>query len=209
MKPLLFALLLVATSAAAAIEPANPAKPADNPELAQLFQQDQADRSPVDIDWNAVTRRDQARRARVKALLDAGAVRSAADHYHAALVFQHGDSLADYRLANALTTLAMAQAPDDTHYRWLVGASWDRLLMRQLQPQWYGTQYKGDADGLYLYPVAADAVSDDERKAMVGHTLAEEIAHVAEAAREMGLPVRTIAPTIEQLRRESTSSEVP
>ncbi|WP_449448039.1 hypothetical protein [Thermomonas brevis] len=206
MKSLLCALLLAASSAAVAT---GPAKPTDNPELAQLFQQDQADRSTTDIDWNAVTQRDQARRERVKALLDAGAVRSAADHYHAAMVFQHGDSLADFRLANALATLAMAQAPDDAHYRWLVGASWDRLLMRQLQPQWYGTQFKGDSKGMYLYPVAADAVSDDERKAMVGHTLAEEIAHVPEAAKQMGLPVRAKAPTLDELRRESASSEVP
>lgn len=206
MNSILFALLLAAAGTASAAEPV---KPADNPELAQLFRQDQADRDAADIDWNAVGPRDQARKTRVQALLEAGAVRSAADHYHAAMVFQHGDSLADYRLANALAVLAMAQAPDDSHYRWLVGASWDRLLMRQLQPQWYGTQYKGDAKGLYLYPVAKDAVTDEERKAMVGHTLAEELAHVAEAAREMGLPVRAAAPTIEELRRESTSSEAP
>jgi hypothetical protein len=98
----------------------------------------------------------------------------------------------------------MAQAPDDGHFRWLVGASWDRLLMRQLQPQWYGTQYKGDAKGLYLYPVAEGAVSDAERTAMVGHTLAESIAHVGEAAKEMGLPVRDPAPTLEALRAEAT-----
>jgi hypothetical protein len=201
---LLLAFLLAATGNAAAAMPAD--VPADNAELANLFQQDQADRDAANIDWNVVGPRDEARRARVQALLDAGAIRSAADHYPAAMVFQHGESLADYRLANALATIAMAQAPGDSHYRWLVGASWDRLLMRQLQPQWYGTQYKGDAKGMYLYPVTKDAIGDEERKAMVGHTLAEELAHVAEAAKEMGMPVRSPTPTIEDLRRESTTT---
>jgi hypothetical protein len=139
----------------------------------------------------------------VRALLAAGAIRAAADYYRAAMVFQHGDDLADYRLAHALATLAMTLAPDDAHYRWLVGASWDRLLMRQLQPQWYGTQFKGDAEGMYLYPVAEDAVDEAARKAIVGHTLAESRAHVADAAKEMGLPVRAQEPTIDDLRREA------
>jgi hypothetical protein len=202
MKAVVLAIVLALTAGGATA--------ADNPALATLFQQDQADRQAdregASIDWQAVTTRDAARRAQAKALLDQGAVRSAADYYHAAMVFQHGETLDDYRLANALATLAMAQASDDAHYRWLAGASWDRLLMRQLQPQWYGTQYKGDAKGMYLYPVAADAVSDAERKAMVGHTLAESIAHVAEAAKEMDMPVRVPAPPLDELRPESTTT---
>jgi hypothetical protein len=196
MKACVLAILLATSGGATA---------ADNSVLATLFQQDQADREGASIDWHAVTARDALRRMQAKALLDQGAVRSAADYYHAAMVFQHGETLDDYRLANALATLAMTQAPDDAHYRWLAGASWDRLLMRQLQPQWYGTQYKGDAKGMYLYPVAADAVTDAERKAMVGHTLAESTAHVAEAAREMDMPVRVPAPTIDELRHESAA----
>ena len=198
MKAVVLAIVLALTAGGATA--------ADNPALATLFQQDQADREGASIDWQAVTTRDAARRTQAKALLDQGAVRSAADYYHAAMVFQHGETLDDYRLANALATLAMAQASDDAHYRWLAGASWDRLLMRQLQPQWYGTQYKGDTKGMYLYPVATDAVSDAERKAMVGHTLAESIAHVAEAAKEMDMPVRVPAPTLDELRHESATT---
>jgi len=111
------------------------------------------------------------------------------------------------RLANALATLASQLEPGNKHYRWLAGASWDRLLMRQLQPQWYGTQFKGDARGMYLYPVATDAVTDDERLRMVGHTLAESRGHVATAAAETGMPVRDPAPTIEDLRREAEQAE--
>ena len=199
--PVAAALLLFAGALAAADAPA-PGALVENAELRALYAQDQAARSAPDIDWVALTKADAARREKVQAMLAAGIVRGANDYYHAAMVFQHGDTLADYRLANALATLAMQLDPGNKHYRWLAGASWDRLLMRQLQPQWYGTQYKGDAKGMYLYPVAADAVTDAERKAMVGHTLAESIAHVAEAAREMDMPVRVPAPTIDELRHE-------
>ncbi|WP_166207497.1 hypothetical protein [Cognatiluteimonas telluris] len=181
--------------------------PADNPTLDSLFRQDQADRDAAAIDWQALAARDAARRAQVGTLLDRGEIRSAADHYHAAMVLQHGQTLDDFRLANALATIAVAQAPGDAHYRWLAGASWDRLLMRQGQAQWYGTQYKGDATrGLYLYPVAEDAVTDAQRKAMVGHTLQESRDHVAVAAKEMNMPVRTPPPTLEELRRESATA---
>src|SRR5690606_34312450 len=85
----------------------------DNAVLAELFEQDQSDRSGTDIDWSALSKADAARRATVETMLAAGEVRTANDYYHAAMVFQHGDTLADYRLANALATLAMELAPDN------------------------------------------------------------------------------------------------
>ncbi len=197
MRSLLIALALLFASGAHA------ENPTDNPVLARLFQQDQAEREGDKIDWQQLARHDSDRRERVQALLDAGRVQSAADYYHAAMVFQHGDSLMDYRMANALATMAMALDRDDAHYRWLVAASWDRLLMHQLQPQWYGTQFKGDARGMYLYPTQVDAVSESERKKMVGHTLAESRAHVPAAAHDVGLPVRDPAPTMDALRQEA------
>ena len=202
MKSLLIALTLLFASGAQA------ATPLDNADLAQLFQQDQAERESDKIDWSQLAAHDATRKARVQALLDAGSVHTATDYYHAAMVFQHGESLMDYRLANALATVAMALDKDNAHYRWLVAASWDRLLMHQLQPQWYGTQFKGDAKGMYLYPTAVDAVSEAERKTMVGHTLAESRAHVPDAARDMGLPVRAPAPTIDALRQEAAAANV-
>ncbi len=201
MKFLFAALMLLFGHAALA------ATPSDNPELVQLFQQDQAEREGDKLDWSQLALHDSARRSHVQALLDAGSVHSAADYYHAAMVFQHGESLMDYRLANSLATLAMALDKSDAHYRWLVAASWDRLLMHQLQPQWYGTQFKGDAKGMYLYPVSVDAVSEAERKTMIGHTLAESRAHVPDAARDMGLPVREPTPTIDVLRQEAAEKQ--
>ncbi|MCJ0824895.1 hypothetical protein MQC88_02795 [Luteimonas sp. 50] len=208
MRILVAAVLLLFAGALAATDAPVAAPLVENAKLATLFAQDQAARSGSDIDWAAMSKADAARREQVQAMLAAGTVRSANDYYHAAMVFQHGDTLADFRLANALATLAMQLDSGNEHYRWLAGASWDRLLMRQMQPQWYGTQYKGDARGMYLFPVASDAVSDAERTAMVGHTLAESLAHLATAASEMGLPVRNPAPTLETLREEAAAANL-
>ena len=65
----------------------------DNAELQEMYEQDQADRTPGPdgIDWSQVSPRDSARRARVLELLDSGQVRSSADFHNAAMVFQHGN----------------------------------------------------------------------------------------------------------------------
>src|SRR5438067_1803746 len=66
--------------------------PQDNPELARLFKEDQADRMPEGgepIDWEVVSRRDREREARVKALYEAGEIRTGKDFHRAAMVLQH------------------------------------------------------------------------------------------------------------------------
>jgi hypothetical protein len=178
---------------------------ADNGELASLRQQDQADRQGA-IDWTKVAPRDAARLARVKALIREGALRTGSDYENAAWVFQHGDTADDIRMAHALATLAMNMAPEEKRRRWLVAASWDRLLMRQQQPQWYATQFLSDAAGMYLYPVAEDAVTDEQRKSMTGLTLAESRARTAEMARNAGVPLRDPAPRIEDLKNDAAKA---
>ena len=70
-----------------------------------------------------------------------------------------------------------------------------------LQPQWYGTQYQSDDDGMFLYPIAEGAVSDDDRKAMQVPTLTEVQTQLAEMARMHGHVVDPDPPTIEELRK--------
>src|SRR5262249_39592220 len=80
-------------------------KEKDSVELARLFAEDQADRSPKDakaIDWTTVSARDRKRLARVKELYEAGKLLTGADHYHAAMILQHGGASADYLLAHEL-----------------------------------------------------------------------------------------------------------
>jgi hypothetical protein len=111
-----------------------------NAEMTAIFDVDQADRSPgAAIDWAVVTPRDVARRARVRALLDAGALNSGDDFYHAAFVFQHGSEPGDYLLAHSFALIAAARGrPDAT---WIGAATLDRYLQAIHQPQIYGTQF--------------------------------------------------------------------
>lgn len=156
----------------AAAAPAAP--PSADPELRQLFADDQADRArPVDqIDWAAVAPRDVARRQRVDVLVAAGRARVAADYYHAAMVYQHGDTPADAGRAHDLAARAVALDPGHDAARWLAAASLDRQLMYQGQPQRYGTQYM-QVDGVWsLWPVDP-AVTDAERATWKVPPLAE------------------------------------
>lgn len=172
-----------------------------HPELAAIHEADQAARSePAAIDWKTLAVEDRARRERVMQLLRAGEANAAVDYYHAAMVYQHGQGLEDIRLAHALATVAMSLEPDEAKYRWLVAASWDRIMTTQLQPQWYGTQFQSTPDGMFLYPVADGAVSDQDRQAMGVPTLAESRDRLADMARMHRLEVDPAPPTIEQLR---------
>jgi hypothetical protein len=142
-----------------------------NEELRELFQQDQADRraGPPDA---AMQERDRARRRRLEALLAAGALRTAEDHSHAAMLLQHGETEADARRAHELAgrAAALGSAPA----RWLAAAAHDRWLVRQGRPQKYGTQWqRRGPDGPWeLWPVDP-ATTDAERAAGDVRPLAE------------------------------------
>jgi len=158
-----------------------------NEELRQLYEADQADRRGGQLSPD-VSERDRARRRRVAELLDAGAVESGEDFFHAAMVFQHGDGLDDYQRARelALRAAELGHRPG----RWLAAAALDRWLMRQGRPQKYGTQYRSSGDGYELYEVEP-ATTDDERAEW-------DVPPLAEARRRAGdmaaLPAR--APSI-------------
>lgn len=161
-SPIFFLILIVSMQWASAqvIE--------SNQELADLHIQDQSDRTPgVDaIDWAVVTKRDQDRRQRVLALLREGGVRSSNDFLSAALVFQHGETPDEAKLAHSLAVVSATLNPDNALARWLVAAAWDRYMMRLGRTQWYGTQFSKDqSTGLWvLYKVDETAVTDEQRR---------------------------------------------
>lgn len=111
-----------------------------NQEMAAIFAADQADRQG-NIDWSVVGPRDEARRSKVRALLDAGQLRAADDYYGAAFVFQHGDSADDCLLAHVLAMAAMTLGRNDAS--WIATATLDRYLQRIDRSQIFGTQYVG------------------------------------------------------------------
>jgi hypothetical protein len=135
--PLAFALWLCATPAAAkGVDPVP-----TNVEMTAIFDADQADRAAgAAIDWSAVGPRDQARQARTLALLNAGALHSGDDYWHAAFVFQHGAQPNDYLLAHTLAVIAAARGRPDA--AWIAAATLDRYLQNIGRPQIYGTQFR-------------------------------------------------------------------
>lgn len=175
-------------------------KPADNQPLKAIFDADQSDRTggAFQRDWKAAMARDKARRDQAADMLREGRLRTARDYFHAAMIFQH--SHGDIRLAHALSTVASHLDPGHKQYRWLVAASWDRLLMQQVQPQWYGTQYQADDQGIFLFPVAEDAVTDEERAEMGVPALAEAHVRLKDMAASAGKAPRDTAPTIADLQ---------
>ena len=135
-----------------------------NTELAQIFEDDQADRSmPYEqIDWKEVGPRDKARERRVDEILAAGGARVADDYYHAAMVCQHGDGTAAIARAHELALKAIELDPRHRKGRWLAAASEDRLLVRQGRPQKWGTQYS-KKDGTWVLDDVDPTITDEQR----------------------------------------------
>ena len=160
-----------------------------NEELRALFEADQADRHGMNDD---LARRDLERRARLDELLAAGAVRSAEDHFHAAMLLQHGYALDDYRRAHELA-LRAHELGHGMSARWLAAAALDRWLMHQGKPQKYGTQYRGEGGRFRLWDVDS-ATTDEERAAWGVPPLAQALAQAEEmAARFPPPPAETFA----------------
>jgi hypothetical protein len=152
----------------------------NNFELIEMFRADQAARQG-EIDWEQVRADDAERRESVLMILEAGGIQTALDYYNAAMIFQHGDSVEDIRVAHSFASISTALDQSSEAARWLKAATWDRLMLNLGQPQWYGTQFVRDEDtGRWkLYDVAPDIVTDEERKALAVPALAESLSRVA------------------------------
>lgn len=148
----------------------------DNGELEQMYRSDQAARQVQPIDWQQLNEQDASRRERVLVILKQGDIRSAKDYFHAAMIFQHGNTPDQIRLAHSFATIAASLDPSLPNANWLKAATWDRLLLNFDQPQWYGTQFVRDADGnLTLYKIQTDIISDEQRAAWSVPSVSESL----------------------------------
>jgi hypothetical protein len=155
-------------------------------ELKKLFDEDQADRAPApgkNIDWEAVSKRDDARERRVKELLRSGALQSGADYFHGAMVLQHALEPNDYLLAHELCVVAIGKGEERA--KWLAAASLDRFLVAIGRQQRFGTQFisKRSFHPPKLAPVDPD-VPDQLRRDFNVPSLAEARAKEALLAKE-------------------------
>ena len=171
---------------------ADRAAASSNDELRRIFDEDQAVRAgPIDaVDTNALNTQDSLRRQRVRALVAAGALWSAADFYHAAMVFQHGEDSLAYKQAHELAKRSEVLDSSNADARWLVAATWDRYQMSRNEPQWYGTQTDRIPRGtgpVVLYTIDTTRVTDAERVRRRVGTLAELRARLDTMNQRMGL----------------------
>ncbi len=153
----------------------SPADLKDNEELARLYKEDQADRTPPagkEIDWHTVSERDHAREARVKELYRANQLKTGADYYHVAMILQHAPAPEDYLLAHELCVVAISKGEERA--KWLAAASEDRFLMNIGRPQRFGTQFRSDGPNapFRLYKVD-ESVTDELRRELKVPSLAE------------------------------------
>ena len=137
-----------------------------NDEMTAIFDADQkARQSPQAIDWAVVRKEDQQRRLRTQALLDAGALNSGEDFYHAAFVFQHGGTPDDYLKAHLLAIVSVARGKPGA--AWIAAATLDRYLQNIGQPQILGTQFtRHGAGAMTQEPYNRTLLPDALRAAM-------------------------------------------
>lgn len=140
----------------------------DNPRLLQLFEADQNARSSDQIDWKVLSGQDRTRRQKTMSIIKNDGLHTAGDYYHAAMVFQHGDTADEIRTAFGLAWMASVLDPENKGAKWLSAAAWDRIMMRENMPQWYGTQFfkVGQDASWELYKIDESAVTDEERARM-------------------------------------------
>jgi hypothetical protein len=139
----------------------------DNPRLVVLYQEDQDDRHGfpnTKRSYTEINERDEARRQEVLAMLAQGKVRTAQDYFYSAVVFHHGQTNDHYRTASSLAWIAATLEPKP-EYLYFTASTWDRMMLKRDQPQWYGVQEKRDENGkrIGFYPINERAVSDEER----------------------------------------------
>lgn len=145
----------------------------DNEELTAMHKADQNDRQGI-IDWSVVSVRDSDRLARVNQMIEDDLIKTGKDHYHAAMIFQHGSDTIASEMAVKLMEKAIQL--DSTVNKWLLAAAIDRDLMRRELPQIYGTQYvkSGEYEPWKRYTIDTTQVTDAERMAYRVETLAEQ-----------------------------------
>lgn len=153
-----------------------------NYELLLMFDEDQGDRLSQHIDWEVVSKRDEAHRKRVQEMLDKGELKVGKDYYHAAFVFQHGSKPEDYDKAHQMALKAIELGYDA---RWISAATKDRYLWSTGKPQIYGTQSTMRDGKWTMEPIDEKAVTDEERARLGVPSLAQAKAGVEARNREL------------------------
>lgn len=116
----------------------------------------------------AVLRRDKKRLKKVRKLINNARIKTAEDYYRAALIYQHnrppeGCSMA-YILALQADKMGYRPKANEMHPLWLAAAAIDRWLVSFNRPQYFGTQWMKNNEGMRIRRPVDPIITDEERK---------------------------------------------
>ena len=151
-----------------------------NVEVYKLYQEDQLDRQGANLDWKSIAKNDEDRRERALKHIDSDSLHHSDDYFHVAMLFQHGGTSENYKLAYELSMKSVELDPTNRKARWLACATEDRYLQSVGKPQIWGTQYsRKDATSAWtLEPFDRSAKTDEERKQWGVRTISESQARL-------------------------------
>jgi len=137
-----------------------------NEELKKLYEADVEERKKLGMEKEEVgeelLKHDKNRRQKVKEMIEKRKLVVAEDFHHASVIFQHGETSDDYRLANQLAKKALDMG--DERAKWLYAASLDRWFLSVGKPQKFGTQFvRNSQDEWELAQPLDPSVTDEER----------------------------------------------
>ena len=166
--------------------PPNPDQAAQDPaaaqEIVQMISSADADLKTLTtgkpgVDWTAIDSRAQARRERVRTLLEKDQLRTAKEFYHAAMMMLNSPEPDDVLTAHDLAVVAISKG--EARAAQVAAESLDRFLMRTGRQQRYATQIEiANQNPPRIYPVDP-AVSDFLRNQYGVPTLAAAQQHEA------------------------------
>jgi hypothetical protein len=154
------------------------AKSPNNPEVQQIVDDDQAVRAKweklTEAEFKAIGAADHKRGLRTQEIIGLGGLHTAKDFANASLVMQHSSNFTGYELAHELAVCSMLLG-DRAQGRWLVAATYDRMLRSAGLDQRFGTQGEftiGNAGKPRLAITDEKGICDAERLALGCPTLA-------------------------------------
>lgn len=137
----------------------------DHPELTRMYDEDVKEKATAN--WSdsevvhSIREKDRLRRKRVRELIREGALRTGADYHHAALIFQHGESVVHFKQAQELARKGIALGEERS--KWLYAAATDRALVYAGKPQRFGTQFRKNEKGDWEMGQVDPNTTDEER----------------------------------------------
>jgi len=166
--------------------------------LAALYAADLREHAEVPAvgtpEYEALRERDRERRDRAFAALaelrESGKLAND-DLYHAAWLYNHGDTPEDAKFAHELASVAGRRGHPKA--RWLSAAAYDRWCMYEGRPQKFGTQFVPDGQRYRLWDVEP-TTTDAERAEWDVPSLAAQLARAEQMTRTESQPPMDGAP---------------